>query len=134
MGVSPNSSDSQKTNTTWDKLGTAKSTMSKLAVGGAAWAVSKCNFPPVSLLLLCPLTFTRKALSLDTRGSNPPSDGDGLDGGEDDLGLADHRGDELGIVAGHVAVLPLDEVVDVAAHVGWFYLQKLAGRLRESRN
>ena len=81
-------------------------------------------------MLLCPLTFTRKALSLDTttRGSNPPSDGDGLDGGEDDLGLADHRRDEFGIVAGHVAVLPLDEVVDVAAHVGRFYLQKKSTR------
>ena len=67
-------------------------------------------------------------------GSNPPSDGDGLDGGEDDLGLADHRRDEFGIVAGHVAILPLDEVVDVAAHVGRFYLQKLAERLREFCN
>ena len=56
-------------------------------------------------------------------GSNPPSYGDGLDGGEHDLGLADHRRDKSRVVVGHVAVLPVHEVVDIAAHVGRFYLK-----------
>ena len=62
MGVSPNSSDSQKTNSTWDKLGTAKSTMSKLAVGGAAWAVSKCNLPRLIIASLSPNFYKKGTL------------------------------------------------------------------------
>ena len=54
-----------------------------------------------------------------------PVDGDCLGRGEDDLGLADHRGHERGVAGvGHVAVLPLLEVVHEARHVGRFALEE----------